>query len=78
MPYIEGVKGMTLNTSKQMLPSTSLKQLRTAEGILMDVVSAGTYSHNGIQRVAYTCKRPRGRRFYSVIGYENGTFSTAA
>ena len=44
----------------------------------MDVVSAGTYTHNGIQRVAYTCKRPRGRRFYSVIGYENGTFSTAA
>ena len=61
-----------------MTPSTSLKQLRTAEGILMDVVSAGTYTHNGIQRVAYTCKRPRGRRFYSVIGYENGTFSTAA
>ena len=81
MPYLlhrEAGTLPTLNTSKQMLPSTSLKQLRTAEGILMDVVSAGTYSHNGIQRVAYTCKRPRGRRFYSVIGYENGTFSTAA
>ena len=59
-----------------MTPSISLKQLRSAEGILMTVVSAKTYSHNGIQRVAYVCKRPRGRRFYSVIGYENGTFST--
>jgi len=61
-----------------MLPSTSLKQLRTAEGVLMTVVSAKAYTHNGIARVSYICKRPRGRRTYNVVGYENGTFSTAA
>lgn len=61
-----------------MTPSTSLQQLRSAEGILMTVVSAKPYSHKGNDRVAYTCKRPRGRRTYCVVGYENGTFSTAA
>ena len=44
----------------------------------MTVVSAKPYSHKGNDRVAYTCKRPRGRRTYYVVGYENGTFSTAA
>ena len=44
----------------------------------MTVVSAKAYTHNGIARVSYTCKRPRGRRTYNVVGYENGTFSTAA
>lgn len=61
-----------------MTPSTSLKQLTTAEGILMTVVSAKPYTHNGLNRVSYTCKRPRGRRTYNVVGYESGTFSTAA
>ena len=61
-----------------MTPSTSLKQLRSAEGILMTVVAAKPYTHKGCERVAYTCKRPRGRRTYAVIGYENVTFSTAA
>ena len=61
-----------------MTPSTSLQQLRSAEGILMTVVSAKPYSHKGNDRVEYTCKRPRGRRTYYVVGYENGTFSTAA
>ncbi len=60
-----------------MTPSTSLKQLRSADGILMTVIAAKPYTHNGCNRVAYTCKRPRGHRFYCVIGYENGTFSTA-
>ena len=43
----------------------------------MNVVAAKPFTHNGCNRVAYTCKRPRGHRFYCVIGYENGTFSTA-
>ena len=81
MPYLCHREAGTLpilNTSKQMTPSTSLKELRSAEGILMTVVSAKAYTHNGIARVSYTCKRPRGRRTYNVVGYENGTFSTAA
>ena len=70
-----------------MTPSTSLKQLRSAEGILMTVVAARSYTigpeqnskmTRTVERVAYTSKRPRGRRNYVVIGYENGTFSTAA
>ena len=69
-----------------MTPSTSLQQLRTDDGILMNVVSAKSYTigpeqnskmTRTVERVAYTCKRPRGRRNYVVIGYENGTFSTA-
>ena len=61
-----------------MTPSTSLQTLRTAEGIQMQVIAARPFNHNGLARVSFTCKRPRGRRTYLVIGYENGTFSTAA
>lgn len=61
-----------------MTPSTSLTSLTSAEGIQMTVIKARAYNHNGCDRVSYTCKRPRGRRTYVVIGYENGTFSTAA
>ena len=60
-----------------MTPSTSLKQLRSGEGILMNVITAKPYTDNGRKYVAFTCKRPRGRRTYVVFGYENGTFSTA-
>jgi hypothetical protein len=42
------------------------------------VITAKPYVHNGNARISYTCKRPRGKRTYNVIGYENGTFSTAA
>ena len=44
----------------------------------MQVIAARPFNHNGLARVSFTCKRPRGRRTYLVIGYENGTFSTAA
>ena len=49
-----------------------------ANGIRYEVIKATPFTHNGCQRISYTCKRPRGRRTYLVIGYENGTFSTAA
>ena len=61
-----------------MTPSTSLQQLTTADGIKMNVVSACAFTWKGNDRVSFTCKRPRGRRLYVVIGYENGTFSKAA
>ena len=61
-----------------MTPSTSLQTLTSAEGIKMEVIKASPFTHKGCDRVSYTCKRPRGRRTYLVIGYENGTFSTAA
>ena len=60
-----------------MPPSTSLKQLRSGEGILMNVITAKAYTHNNCERVTFICKRPLGHRTYVVIGYENGTFSTA-
>lgn len=59
-------------------PSASLQTLTSAEGIQMTVIKARPFTHNGCERVSYTCKRPRGRRTYVVVGYENGTFSTAA
>ena len=81
MPYLchrEAGTLPTLNTSKQMTPSTSLASLTTADGIKMNVVSACAFTWKGNDRVSFTCKRPRGRRMYVVIGYENGTFSKAA
>ena len=59
-------------------PSASLAELTTAEGIKMTVIKATPFNFNGNDRVSYICKRPRGRRTYVVIGYENGAFSTAA
>jgi hypothetical protein len=61
-----------------MTPSATLPQVTCKDGILYDVLKASTYTFNGRNRVSYTCKRPRGRRTYIIIGYENGTFSTAA
>ena len=61
-----------------MTASTGLAQITCKDGILYDVIKASAYNFNGRDRVSYTCKRPRGRRTYIVIGYENGTFSTAA
>ena len=52
--------------------------IKCAAGITYKVIKATPYTHNGQARVSYTCKRPNGRRTYLVIGYENGTFSSAA
>lgn len=51
--------------------------IQAADGITYQVLTAKPYIHNGVSRISYTVKRPRGRRTYVVIGYENGTFSTA-
>jgi len=51
--------------------------IQCKDGITYKVITAKPYIHNGITRISYTCKRPRGKRTYVVIGYENGTFSTA-
>jgi hypothetical protein len=61
-----------------MTPPTTLSQVTCKDGILYDVLKASAYTFKGCDRVSYTCKRPRGRRTYLIIGYENGTFSTAA
>ena len=59
-------------------PPIKQMTITCAAGIRYEVIKATPYTHNGMQRISYTCKRPRGRRTYLVIGYENGTFSTAA
>lgn len=59
-----------------MTPSVNLSQI-TKDGVTYEVVKAKPYEYKGNSRVSYTCKRPRGRRFYMIIGYENGTFSRA-
>ena len=51
--------------------------IQAADGITYQVLVAKPYVHNNLNRVSYTVKRPNGRRTYLVIGYENGTFSTA-
>lgn len=60
--------------------------IRTADGVLMEVIASKRFTigpkenplmTRTVERVAYTCRRPRGRRTYTVIGYENGTNSTA-
>ena len=53
--------------------------IQCKDGITYEVITAKPYVYSyGIARISYTCKRPRGKRTYNVIGYENGTFSTAA
>jgi hypothetical protein len=66
------------NHRQTMTPSATPTQIICKDGIMYDVLKASAYTFNGRERVSYTCKRPRGRRTYIVIGYENGTFSTAA
>ena len=51
--------------------------IQCKNGITYEVITAKPYVYNGIARTSYICKRPRGKRTYCVIGYENGTFSTA-
>jgi hypothetical protein len=55
-----------------------MNTIQAADGIIYQVLVAKPFVHNNNNRVSYTVKRPRGRRTYLVIGYENGTFSTAA
>ena len=77
---------LELTPNRTMTPSTSLTSITCADGINYDVISAKTFTvgpreirsmTREVQRVTYTCKRPRGRRFYFVIGYETGRFSRA-
>lgn len=51
--------------------------IQCKDGITYEVINAKHYIHNGNARISYTCKRPRGKRSYLIIGYENGLFSTA-
>jgi len=46
------------------------------EGITYEVLKAENYVYNGNARTQYTVKRPRGRRSYLVVKYENGQFSS--
>lgn len=46
-------------------------------GIAYEVIKVRTFIHSGNARLSYTCKRPRGKRTYIIIGYEDGTFSSA-
>jgi hypothetical protein len=46
------------------------------EGITYEVLKAQPYTHNGNARTEFTVKRPRGRRTYLVVKYENGQFSS--
>ena len=52
--------------------------IKCANGITYEVISAKPYNHKGNDRMWYTAKRPNGKRTYMIVGYENGTFSTAA
>ena len=56
----------------------AMTTIQCKDGITYKVISAKPYIHNGSARISYTCKRPRGKRTYLVIGYANGLFSTAA
>lgn len=69
--HTEGVESKTT-----MTPSADLQQLRV-NGVTYDVLQAKPYTWNGLDRMYYQVKRPRGRRTYIVFGYENGTFSQA-
>ena len=31
-----------------------------------------------VERISYTLQRPRGKRFYHVVQYENGAFSSVS
>lgn len=61
-----------------MTPSTSLQTIKCANGFTYTVLSAKTYNHKGNERVVFTCRKPRGKVLFNIVGYENGTFSTAA
>jgi hypothetical protein len=56
------------------------------DGITYDVVGTSTFTvgpkenssmTRTVERISYTLKRPRGRRLYHAVQYENGTFSSA-
>lgn len=56
------------------------------EGITYDVIATKTFTvgprenssmTRTVERVSYTLKRPRGRRLYHAVQYENGSFSSA-
>ena len=61
-----------------MAPSTSLQTIKCAKGFTYTVISAKPYTHKGNERVVFTCRKPRGKVLFNIVGYENGTFSTAA
>jgi hypothetical protein len=46
------------------------------EGIDYVILSAKPYTHNGDARIAFTMKRPRGKRSYYVVRYGNGAVSS--
>ena len=58
-------------------PAADLQAITAADGITYQVLEANPYTWNGLDRMQYRVKRPRGKRTYIVFGYENGTFSTA-
>jgi hypothetical protein len=48
----------------------------TFDGVSYVVLTEKTYEHNGSKRASITMKRPRGKRTYHVVRYENGTYSS--
>lgn len=49
----------------------------TIEGVRYLVLTRKPYEYKGKQRVSLGLKRPKGRKAYIAILYENGTFSSA-
>jgi hypothetical protein len=54
----------------------TLNKTLTLDGITYAVLSEKPYEYNGYKRVSITLKRPRGRRTYVAIRYENGCYSS--
>ena len=46
------------------------------DGIAYEILRIKNYNHKGNDRQSITMKRPRGKKSYNVIQYENGTFSS--
>lgn len=46
------------------------------DGIDYVILSAKPYTYNGDDRIAFTMKRPRGKRSYFVVRYGNGAISS--
>lgn len=80
---VSGSVILRTSTDKHMTTATILD----LDGITYDVISTKTFTvgpeqnssmTRTVERVSYTLKRPRGRRFYHAVQYENGAFSSVS
>lgn len=46
--------------------------------VTYNIVGAKVFNHNGAQRTELKRQRPKGRRFYFAVVYENGAISEVA